>query len=140
MREVELTDGAIVYITDYGNSDGKCRIYDSNKEFLNYFEENGTTEEDYENFIVRMSSLDSTGLFECFSDSYRGYDYGNSPEEIMKNYCNDVMEGCEYNQLSENLKNEVKDVLFDCFTLTDEELCREYDINKIGNLYFRGNW
>lgn len=78
--------------------------------------------------------------FEFFEHAINRYDYGTTPQDIMKTYIYDISEGVFPNDMSDELKDEIKDILFDIEFMTDEELCEKYDINKVGKYYFRGNW
>lgn len=61
---------------------------------------------------------------------------GTTPQSIMESYCEDITLGWEY----EDVCDEVLDITADIETMTDNQLCNTYDINKIGKYYFRGNW
>lgn len=139
MKKIKLKDGAIIYIDTYNNETAEdgFGIYDSKKRYLDYYQQENGTREDYDNYIKGLEKLNSQSIFELFCNSY---DYGNTPQEILHTYIEDISQGQLPNEFSEELKHEIMYTLFDMEFLTDEELCERYDINKIGNLYFRGNW
>lgn len=118
---------------------GRCIIYDENEHFLDYVEcyytildfELTDSYKNYNKMIDRLrNAKDEFDVFEMFCQSY---DYGITPQEILKNYCDDI--GVE-----EYDDEKIESILKNCDILTTEELCYEYDMNKIGKYYFRGNW
>lgn len=124
-NKITLKDGSIIYIEKYNNSEekGRHKIYDSNGKYIDYLDsENYPTEKEYNGFIefAQNELIDAEKFFDYFCQSY---DYGTTPQEILRTYIEDITAG--------ELPIEF---------YTDEELCDIYDINKIGNLYFRGNW
>lgn len=141
-NKITLKDGSIIYIEKYSNSELKDRhkIYDSNGKYIDYLDnENYPTEKEYNGFIefAQNELADAEKFFDYFCQSY---DYGITPQEILRTYIEDITTGQLPNEFNTELKNEIKDILFDIKFCTDEELCDLYNINKIGNLYFRGNW
>ena len=144
MKEIKLKDGAIIYIDEFNTNDERCEIYDSDKRYIDYLFDYGAgdTEEElkerYDKFIeYAQNGLDSYGLFDYFCQSF---DYGASPKQIMETYIDDITTGQSPLQFSDDLIAEIKEILFDLYFYTDKELREIYDINRIGDGYFRGNW
>lgn len=135
MKKIKLTDKSIIYVDRYRQSltNDKLCVYDSNKNFIDYYEMNGKNKKDYKKHIKHLKQQDNFSLFDEFCGSY---DYGLSPFEIMSNYCDDIQIGYGIEETSEEVSSIIKDMC----TMNDKQLCDEYDINKIGNYYFRGNW
>lgn len=141
-NKITLKDGSIIYIEKYNNSALKDihKIYDSNGKYIDYLDsENYPTEKEYNGFIefAQNKLTDAKKFFDYFCPSY---DYGTTPQEILRTYIKNITAGQLPNEFNTNLKNKTKDILFDIEFYTDEELCDIYDINKIGNLYFWGKW
>lgn len=146
MRKITLKDNSVIYIDKYNNKDERCRVYDSNKRYIEYlfsYGEGATdkeTKKEYKDFIkYAQNELDSYDLFNYFCQRFE-FDYGTSPKEIMETYIDDITACQSPLEFGSNLKAEVQNILFDLYFHTDEELCEIYDINKIGKTYFRGNW
>lgn len=144
MKEIKLKDGAIIYIDEFNTNNERCEIRDSDKRFIDYLFDYGAGDteeglkEQYDRFIeYAQDGLDSYGLFDYFCQSF---DYGTNPKQIMETYIDDITTGQAPLEFSDDLKAEVKEILFDLYFYTDEELCEIYDINRIGEKYFRGNW
>ena len=144
MKEIKLKDGAIIYIDEFDINNERCEIYDSNKRYIDYLFDYGAGDteielkERYNKFIeYAQNELDSYGLFDYFCQSF---DYGASPKQIEESYIDYITTGQTPLEFSNDLKAEIKEILFDLYFYTDEELCVIYDINRIGKKYFRGNW
>ena len=139
MREIILRDTiSRLYIDDFDEPTEKdrCLLYDSDKRYLDYFSLEDNTKEDYETYIELLKRhYDGFDVFDWLCDN-TSYDYGKTPQEIMRTYIEDLVNGYDLEQV----KEEIKDILFDIEFLTDEEFCQTYDINRIGKYYFRGNW
>ncbi len=140
MKEIILKDGkSKIYIDEFEqpSEEDRCCIYDSDKRYLDYFSLCENDQNDYNKYIEYLASKqDGFDIFDmlCLNS---GYDYSNiSAQNIMENYIDDITAGYELEQV----KEEIKDILFDIKFLTDEEFCQTYDINKIGDIYFRGHW
>ena len=142
MKEIKLKDHSIIYIEEFGENEerGRYKLYDSNSKYIDYLdEENYPTEKEYNGFIdfAQNELTNAETFFYYFCQSY---DFSITPQAIMHSYIADITAGQLPNEFSEDLKKEIKDILFDIEFYTDDELCDIYDINKIGKLYFRGNW
>lgn len=142
MKEIKLKDDSIIYIEEFGENEerGRYKLYDSNSKYIDYLdEENYPTEKEYNGFIdfAQNELTDAEKFFDYFCQSYN---FDITPQAIMRSYIADITAGQLPNEFSEDLKKEIKDILFDIEFCTDDELCDIYDINKIGELYFRGNW
>lgn len=144
MKEIKLKDGAIIYIDEFNTKNERCEICDSDKRFIDYLFDYGAgdTEKElkkrYNKFIeYAQNELDSYDLFDYFCQSF---DYGANPKRIMETYIDDITTGQSPLQFSDDLIAEIKTILFDLHFYTDEEICEIYDINRIGEKYFRGNW
>lgn len=142
MKEIKLKDDSIIYIEEFGENEerGRYKLYDSNSKYIDYLDkENYPTEKEYNGFIdfAQNELTDAEKFFDYFCQSY---DFSTTPRAIMRSYIADITAGQLPNEFSEDLKKEIKDILFDIEFYTDDELCDIYDINKIGKLYFRGNW
>lgn len=138
MIEITLKDKkSKIYIDEYEapTEQDLCYIYDSDKRHLNYFSKENQTKDDYTKYINSLQDCwDGIDIFDIFCDSYN---YSNiSAQDIMQTYVDDILEGHDLDEI----KEEVKEILFDIKTMTDDELCHTYDINRIGKIYFRGNW
>lgn len=133
MKELKLKDGSIIYIDNlvWFKEDKTGRIFDSNKKYLKTFIAND--EEDYNTICNNIADMDNYTFFETFCDSY---DYGEDPYQIMETYIDDITFGWG----EEAVEQEVKEIQKDIQELDEDEFCELYDINKIGNIYFRGNW
>ena len=144
MKEIILKDGAIIYIDEFNTNNERCKICDSDKRFIDYLFDYGAGDtedelkEQYDKFIeYAQNELDNYGLFDYFCQRF---DYGTSPKQIMETYIDDITTGQTPLEFGDDLKAEIKDILFDLYFYTDKELCEIYDINRIGEKYFRGNW
>lgn len=142
MKEIKLKDDSIIYIEEFGENEerGRHKIYDSNRKYIDYLdEENYPTEKEYNGFIdfAQNELTDAEKFFDYFCQSY---DFDITPQQLLHAYIDNISQGQTPNEFSEDLKKEIKDILFDIEFYTDDELCDIYDINKIGELYFRGNW
>lgn len=142
MKEIKLKDNSIIYVEEFGANErrGRYKLYDSNSKYIDYLdEENYPTEKEYNGFIdfAQNELTDAEKFFDYFCQSYN---FDITPQAIMRSYIADITAGQLPNEFSEDLKQEIKDILFDIEFYTDDELCDIYDINKIGKLYFRGNW
>ena len=123
------------YVERYEDDDntGRRGIYDENMRYLEYIQvENELNEYDraqFYNYIDALQNMkDEHEFFETFCPSY---DYGETPEKTMTNVI-DSWWSCdygEYEEICENLK-----------TMSELDFCEEYDINKVGKLYFKGEW
>lgn len=125
-----------IYIEDYDDHEeyDRCKIYDENKQYIDYIPlQDG--EEDYTNYIHCLLSVrDEFAFFEWFCDSY---DYDKDPYDLMINaYYADIENGDDLDYINEELEQLDHDIDF----MTMQEFIKVYDINKIGNYYFRGNW
>ena len=142
MKGIKLKDDSIIYIEEFGENEerGRYKLYDSNSKYIDYLdEENYPTEKEYNGFIdfAQNELTDAEKFFDYFCQSYN---LDITPQQILHTYINNISHGQTPNEFSEDLKKEIKDILFDIEFYTDDELCDIYDINKIGKLYFRGNW
>ena len=140
MKEIILKDGkSKIYIDEFKRptEQDRCYIYDSDKRYLDYYYAEDKSEDDYNEYVKFLASKqDGFDVFDTFCLN-NGYDYSNiSPQDIMQTYLDDILEGHDLDEI----KEEVKDILFDIKMLDDEEFCNTYDINRIGDIYFRGNW
>lgn len=131
MKKIKLKDNSIIYIDKFRHNkeDGKCRIYDSNKQYLDYFEEDGQTKKDYKNFIHSLSQLNAYEVFMLFADD--SFSSSISAKSIIEHYVEAVI-ACNNN-------DEADEILHDLETMTDDEICEYYNMNKIGKMYFWGN-
>lgn len=142
MKEIKLKDNSIIYVEEFGANErrGRYKLYDSNSKYIDYLdEENYPTEKEYNGFIdfAQNELIDAETFFDYFCQSY---DFDITPQQLLHTYIDNISQGQTPNEFSEDLKKEIKDILFDIEFYTDDELCDIYDINKIGKLYFRGNW
>ena len=109
------------------------RFVDENDRFLGHVETENI--DDVIDYLIHVK--DEFDFFEYFENRY---DYGLNYINIMKTYIEDISSGLLPNEFSDNLKEEIKEILFDIEYLDELEFCEKYDINKIGKYYFRGNW
>lgn len=109
------------------------RFVDENDRFLGHVETENIN--DVIDYLIHVK--DEFDFFEYFENRY---DYGLDYINIMKTYIEDISSGLLPNEFSDNLKEEIKDILFDIEYLDELEFCEKYDINKVGKYYFRGNW
>lgn len=142
MKEIKLKDNSIIYVEEFRANErrGRYKLYDSNSKYIDYLdEENYPTEKEYNGFIdfAQNELIDAETFFDYFCQSY---DFDITPQQLLHTYIDNISQGQTPNEFSEDLKKEIKDILFDIEFYTDDELCDIYDINKIGKLYFRGNW
>lgn len=121
------------YVENYEDDDktGRRGIYDENMRYLEYIQvENELNEYDraqFYNYIDALQNMkDEHEFFETFCPSY---DYGETLEKTMINTIDSWIwvDEDEINEIEHNLE-----------TMSELELCEEYDINKVGKLYFKG--
>lgn len=109
------------------------RFVDENDRFLGHVETENIN--DVIDYLIHVK--DEFDFFEYFENRY---DYGLNYINIMKTYIEDISSGLLPNEFGYDLKEEIKDILFDIEYLDELEFCEKYDINKVGKYYFRGNW
>ena len=140
MIEITLKDKkSKIYIDEFEKptEQDRCYIYDSDKRYLDYYYAEDKSEDDYNEYVKFLESKqDGFDIFDmlCLNNSY---DYSDiSAQNVMLTYIDDIIAGHDL----ESIKDEIKDILFDIKMLDEDEFCNTYDINRIGDIYFRGNW
>ena len=123
------------YVENYEDDDktGRRGIYDENMRYLEYIQvENELNEYDraqFYNYIDALQNMkDEHEFFETFCPSY---DYGETLEKTMANVIDSwfCVDQDEIDEIGHNLD-----------TMSELDFCEEYDINKVGKLYFKGEW
>ena len=109
------------------------RFVDENDRFLGHVATENI--DDIIDYLIHVK--DEFDFFEYFENRY---DYSLNDINIMRTYIEDVSSGLQPNEFGDDLKEEIKEILFDIEYLDELEFCEKYDINKIGKYYFRGNW
>lgn len=123
------------YVENYEDDDktGRRGIYDENMRYLDYISvDNELNEYDRAQYLhyidILQNSKDEHEFFETFCPSY---DYGETLEKTMTNVI-DSWFGVD--------QDEIDEIEHNLETMSELELCEEYDINKVGKLYFKGEW
>ena len=117
-----------------GEEKSRAKIYDENMQYLDYIDTETITQKEYNSELELLQDMENEeSFFDYFCQSY---DFGNTPQEILTTYCDDIALGNGFEETAE----ERQEITTSIENMTNEELCKEYDINKIGNMYFRGNW
>lgn len=126
------------FMTKHENED-RCNIYDENLMYLDYIavydadlDWDNDIEENYQRYqnIVKAISRSKTPL-DAFDQFCQSFDYGDTLEDVILNY-KDSLLGSE-----EDFMQRIDD---DLHEMSELEFCVEYDINKLGNMYFKGEW
>lgn len=125
------------WVENYNNrrvDDTRCQIYDENLIYLDYISvgDDCNEHEDYQEYLKYIDMIkqseNSLDAFDCFCQSF---DYGDTLEDVILNY-KDTLLGSE-----EDFIQRIDD---DLHEMSEFEFCVEYDINKLGNMYFKGEW
>lgn len=132
MEELYLPNFKTFIYFDRPDKDERVNFYDERKELLDCFYKN---DNDLKELLCYIQGIrDGVDLFSLFCDSF---DYGNSIKEILimelEVESNGGFDDC-INEIKKDIEN-IKNLTFD-----EKELLDKYDINKIGNWYFKGEW
>ncbi len=117
-----------------GEEKSRAKIYDENMQYLDYIDTETITQKEYNSELELLQNMENEeSFFDYFCQSYV---FGNTPQEILQMYWDDITFG---NGVAETEK-ERKGIATSIENMINEKLCKEYDINKIGNMYFKRNW
>lgn len=109
---------------DRPDEDERVNFYDAYGELLDCVYK---SDKELEQYIEHLKTIDDiVNLFAEFCDTF---DYGNNVEDCLFNY----IESLEYDDEKEEVYKDIKEMCV-------EDLTYKYDINKIGNTYFKGEW
>ena len=126
------------FMTKHENED-RCNIYDENLMYLDYIavydadlDWDNDIEENYQRYqnIINAISRSKTPL-DAFDSFCQSFDYGDTLEDVILNY-KDTLLGSD-----EDFMQRIDD---DLHEMSELEFCVEYEINKLGNMYFKGEW
>lgn len=113
-----------------GNNDiGEYEVhyFDDNDRLLNVFFYD--TVDSFDEDRKYLHSLnDDIDKFDFFCQSF---DYGKTIEQCMDNYV-DTFAMCD--------ESAIEQIKYDLENMLDRDFCEKYDIYKMGETYFKGDW
>ena len=102
----------------------RAKIYDSNKNYLDYIPLDNTTKKEYKNILKEYKQVkDTADMIENIL-FYNSYDYSQNLEYLLFS----ILDGQDEETI-EQLEKDIK-------TLTENELIYKYEVNRIGDNYF----
>lgn len=84
----------------------------------------------YDEIKKHISKLDK---YEYMDAILKNYDYEEDYHKLMETYFEDITLG----NRADAVEQEIKEIKKDLKTMTEKEFCENYEIFKIGNMYFR---
>lgn len=134
-RKIEMKFGGYIYVESYrgkhNEEDFRSKIYDENKNYLNYIDTEFLSKKEYHNILKEYRNQQLEEFISNFADSY---DYSVNLECLLASAYDEYYIGYdEYNYCKEFIDELTKD----CETLTEKELCDKYDVNRIGDYFIK---
>lgn len=136
-NEVELKCGGHIYIEPFGEEEECCKIYDENMNYLDYIDV--AYEEDFAHAHYNKELeyfKECEDLHNYLGAIFRSYTYGHSIEDLIDNICEDNV----LYYTPEEIEEEKQQMLDFYEQYGEQQFCATYMINKIGNLYFYGEY
>ena len=118
MYVLHLKDNSQLYVEPYNDpqneEDGRSKIFDSHKNYIDYIDTDTTTEDEYNQIINFYATQDTLDFCNNFATVFELY---TDPTPLLEEF-----------YTTEEIEN-------DRNTLTDMEFCNKYLLNKLGNYY-----
>ena len=132
MEEFYLNKNGVTAILYYDRPDNDERVnfYDENKELLDCIY--GDDEKIKQTIEKLNQKPDFIDVFAYFCPNF---DYGKTLKECLQNY---IETWFDFSEIQEEIEKDIEAI--EALETTETELLSKYDINKIGNMYFKGDW
>lgn len=112
------------YNSKHNEEQERAKIYDSNKNYLDYISLDNTTKKEYKNILKEYKQAkDTADMIENIL-FYNSYDYSQNLEYLLFS----ILDGQD-EEIIEELEKDIK-------TMTENELIQKYEVNRIGDNYF----
>lgn len=109
----------------HNEEEDRAKIYDSNKNYLDYISLDGISKQQYKDELKTLSSAKDFEEFAELLGQFR-YDYSESLEYLMSS----IFDTPDYSQ------EEFDNMEHDRETMSESDFIQEYMINRVGNTYF----
>jgi len=116
-----------IYVENYNGKhneeEDRAKIYDSNKNYLDYISLDGVSKQQYKDELKTLSSAKDFEEFAELLGLFR-YDYSESLEYLMSSIFDNTTQ------------EEFDNMEHDRETMSESDFIQEYMINRVGNTYF----
>lgn len=123
-----------IYVEKFGKGeeDGRAKIYDSNWQYLDYLDTEHITKQTYKEMIKQLQRARDMDDFAENSLCCETFDCGFSAGDVIDAMHDNEFVGYEDYEDCKQIIDELKN---DYATLSDADLCRKYDVNRVGDWY-----